>query len=57
MLISMGVIDVSTTNLSLEAGQTEDAFIILSFLIFKVINPKEYEFDGVIERTSQFIRV
>jgi len=33
MLISMGVIDVATTNLSLEAGQTEDAFIILNILI------------------------
>lgn len=33
MLISMGVIDVATTNLSLEAGQTEDAFIIINILI------------------------
>ena len=33
MVISMGVVDVTTTNLSLEAGQTEDAYIILNIII------------------------
>ena len=33
MLISMGAIDVATTNLSLESGTSQDAYIILNIVI------------------------